>query len=144
MKYLLILACSCALLVACNNSTNKKKSDNAETSAVEASAAQDAQVSPDYAGTYKGVLPAADCPGIKTTLTLNPDKTFTIHSEYLEKNVSFDEKGTYTVEENLLVLNEEGGEQSYYKVEGNHLRMLTGDKQEITGELSEMYVLNKE
>ena len=38
----------------------------------------------------------------------------------------------------------EGGELSYYKVEENHLRKLTMDKQEITGELADHYVLNKE
>ena len=32
-----------------------------------------AETSLDYEGTYKGVLPAADCPGIETTLILNPD-----------------------------------------------------------------------
>ena len=54
------------------------------------------------------------------------------------------EKGTYTLKDNLLTLNEEGGELSYYKVEENHLRKLTMDKQEITGELADHYVLNKE
>ena len=39
---------------------------------------------------------------------------------------------------------EEGGELSYYKVGENHLRKLTMDKQEITGELADHYVLNKE
>lgn len=97
-----------------------------------------------YEGTYKGVFPAADCPGIETTLTLNPDKTFSLHSVYIDRDSSFDEKGTYTLKDNLLTLNEEGGELSYYKVEENHLRKLTMDKQEITGELADHYVLNKE
>ena len=62
----------------------------------------------------------------------------------LDRDSSFDEKGTYTLKDNLLTLNEEGGELSYYKVEENHLRKLTMDKQEITGELADHYVLNKE
>ena len=81
---------------------------------------------------------------LKTTLTLNPDKTFSLHSVYIDRDSSFDEKGTYTLKDNLLTLNEEGGELSYYKVEENHLRKLTMDKQEITGELADHYVLNKE
>ena len=48
------------------------------------------------------------------------------------------------IRDSLLTLNEEGGELSYYKVEENHLRKLTMDKQEITGELADHYVLNKE
>ena len=51
---------------------------------------------------------------------------------------------TNILKDNLLTLNEEGGELSYYKVEENHLRKLTMDKQEITGELADHYVLNKE
>jgi len=43
-----------------------------------------------------------------------------------------------------LTLKEEGEELSYYKVGENHLRKLTMDKQEITGELADHYVLNKE
>ena len=34
-----------------------------------------AEISLDYYGTYKGTLPAADCPGINVTLTLNKNKT---------------------------------------------------------------------
>ena len=96
------------------------------------------------AGTYEGTLPAADCPGIETTLTLNPDKTLTLHSVYIDRDSSFDEKGTYTLEGNILTLKEEGGEISYYKVEENKVRLLNDDKQEITGALAEHYILNKE
>ena len=104
-----------------------------------------AEISLDYEGTYKGVFPAADCPGIETTLTLNADKTFALHQVYIDqKDGTFDEKGTYTVEENLLTLRVEGGETSYYKVEENRLRLLDADKNEITGELAENYILNKE
>ncbi len=75
---------------------------------------------------------------------IKSDKTFSLHSVYIDRDSSFDEKGTYTLKDNLLTLNEEGGELSYYKVEENHLRKLTMDKQEITGELADHYVLNKE
>ena len=30
----------------------------------------------DWAGTYEGVLPCADCPGTKTRLTLNQDGSY--------------------------------------------------------------------
>ena len=53
-------------------------------------------------------------------------------------------KGTYTLEGNILTLKEEGGEISYYKVEENRVRLLTDDKQEITGALADHYILNKE
>ena len=43
-----------------------------------------------------------------------------------------------------LTLKEENGEISYYKVEENRVRLLTDDKQEITGALADHYILNKE
>lgn len=137
MKKIFILVCSCALLAACNNSAKTNKSAGADSTSIEVTDIHNAENSLDYEGTYKGVFPAADCPGIETTLTLNPDKTFSLHSVYIDRDSSFDEKGTYTLKDNLLTLNEEGGELSYYKVEENHLRKLTMDKQEITGELAD-------
>jgi uncharacterized lipoprotein NlpE involved in copper resistance len=34
------------------------------------------RISLDWAGTYEGVLPCADCPGTKTRLTLNQDGSY--------------------------------------------------------------------
>ena len=142
-KKLFMFVCSCALLTACGNS--EKKSGEADAASVEVADMHNAEISLDYEGTYKGVFPAADCPGIETTLTLNADKTFALHQVYIDqKDGTFDEKGTYTVEGDLLTLQVEGGETSYYKVEENRLRLLDADKNEITGELAENYILNKE
>ena len=142
-KKLFMFVCSCALLTACSNS--EKKSGEADKASVEVADMHNAEISLDYEGTYKGVFPAADCPGIETTLTLNPDKTFALHQVYIDqKDGTFDEKGTYTVEGDLLTLQVEGGVTSYYKVEENRLRSLDADKNEITGELAENYILNKE
>lgn len=143
-KNLILLACSCAFLTACNSGVKTNNSE-ANADSIEVSDMHNAEISLDYEGTYKGVFPAADCPGIETTLTLNADKTFALHQVYIDqKDGTFDEKGTYTVEEDLLTLQVEGGETSYYKVEENRLRLLDADKNEITGELAENYILNKE
>lgn len=99
----------------------------------------------DYHGTYKGTLPAADCPGIVTTLSLSADGRYALHMEYLERDVAFDEQGAFEVEGNLLVLTpDDGGQGGCYKVEENRLRMLDGDRKPITGELADHYVLQKE
>ena len=99
----------------------------------------------DYHGTYKGTLPAADCPGIVTTLTLSADGRYALHMEYLERDVAFDEQGVFEVEGNLLVLTpDDGGQGGCYKVEENRLRMLDGDRKQIAGGLADHYVLQKE
>ena len=134
MRKIIILVCSCFLLAACGNSAKTNNSTSADSTATEVVDIHNAETSLDYEGTYKGVFPAADCPGIETTLTLNPDKTFTLHSVYIDRDSSFDEKGTYTLEGNILTLKEEE----------NKVRLLNDDKQEITGALAEHYILSKE
>jgi uncharacterized lipoprotein NlpE involved in copper resistance len=39
----------------------------------------------DWAGTYEGVLPCADCPGIKTRLVLFADGQFELSTQYLDR-----------------------------------------------------------
>ena len=50
----------------------------------------------NFCGTYEGILPAADCEGIRTALTLNNDNTYVLRSEYIgEKDAIFESKGSY-------------------------------------------------
>jgi heat shock protein HslJ/uncharacterized lipoprotein NlpE involved in copper resistance len=39
----------------------------------------------DWAGAYEGVLPCADCPGIKTRLTLGRDGRYELSTQYLDR-----------------------------------------------------------
>ena len=41
--------------------------------------------SKDFAGTFSGTLPCADCPGIDETLELNPDGSFTLTDVYRDR-----------------------------------------------------------
>ena len=143
-KNLLILSATLAL-VACGGNA-PKKTVAAETQATTAAAPDmhTAETSLDYQGTYTGTLPAADCPGIEVRLELKPDGTYTQHLKYIDRDTEFDEKGTYTVKENLLTLTlSDGGQPEYYKVEENRVRRLDAEKQPVTGALAENYVLQK-
>lgn len=52
-----------------------------------------------FAGTFSGTLPCADCPGIDTTLVLNPDGTYDITEAYQDsEGVAAKMDGTWTVE----------------------------------------------
>lgn len=104
-----------------------------------------AENSLDIPGVYKGTLPAADCPGIKTTLVLNKkSQTFSLTSEYIDKNVKFTDKGTYSVKGNILTLTQKDNSTSLYKIGENSLTMLNADGNVNTGELASMYVLTKQ
>jgi heat shock protein HslJ/uncharacterized lipoprotein NlpE involved in copper resistance len=70
----------------------------------------------DWAGTYEGVLPCADCPGAKTRLTLNYDGSYQLvtraqGSQNAEKSVS----GVFTWQPSgkAITLDERGGRQQF-------------------------------
>ncbi len=55
--------------------------------------------------TYTGILPCADCQGIKTKLILNKDKTFLYEQNYLGKSKKpFINSGNYQVKGGTLTL----------------------------------------
>ncbi len=55
------------------------------TPAGPASDAHNSRNALDWAGVYEGVLPCADCPGIKTRLVLHDDGRFELDTQYLER-----------------------------------------------------------
>lgn len=144
MKNKVMILAAAITLVACGGNQQKKAvSEKVKADAVKVDM-HDAESSLDYQGTYTGVFPAADCPGIDMRLTLKKDGTYSLHMKYLDRDSEFDEKGAFTVKENLLTLTpSEGGQPQYYKVEENRLRRLDADKQPVTGPLAENYVLKK-
>lgn len=142
MKKIVLLFFLLALLSGCGGN---KKGGSSKTENNRSDIRTSEIHSTNYCGVYKGTLPAASSPGINTILTLNPDKTFTLHSEYFEeKEGIFDEKGTYTVDNNLLTTKSADGHLSYYKIEKGRLKMLNQNKQEVSGDLAKYYILNKE
>lgn len=141
-KYLCLAVCALCLCACGGNGGN-----SARTNAPAAIAADDghnAENSLDYTGVYEGTIPAADCPGIDVRLELRDDNTFECRYEYLERDTSFEFKGRYRVEKNLLTAVGEKSDTTYYKVEENRLRQLDSEKQPIPGKVGEMYVLTKQ
>ena len=69
--------------------------------------------------TYTGTLPCADCVGIKTTLTLHGDHTYTLSSLYIDRGNPFLEKGTWQQmnKNNMQVYQLKSGTvTSYYQI----------------------------
>jgi len=98
----------------------------------------------DWAGTYRGVLPCADCEGIDTTLTLNSDGRWTSQARYLGKDDKvFSEQGSFTWDERGGSVTLSGTEPARYLVGENRLIRLASDGSRITGALADHYVLTK-
>jgi heat shock protein HslJ len=106
------------------------------------------QNSLDWAGTYKGITPCADCEGIETKVILNTNLTFVIQTKYLGKEDAkvFVEKGNFRWDNTggIILLQGVKGMPSQYKVGENRLIQLDMKGNVISGPLAEKQVLLKE
>ena len=143
MKRMLI-ALAAVALCACGGGARPKAVSGEKAVPSQAADMHTAETSLDYRGVYRGTFPAADCPGIETTLTLGADGAYTLHMKYIDRDSEFDESGKYDVRDNLLTLMPSGGGSAeYYKVEENRLRRLDAEKRPVAGVLADCYVLDK-
>jgi copper homeostasis protein (lipoprotein) len=102
----------------------------------------------DWSGSYEGVLPCADCPGIETEIVLSKDMQFSKKTKYLGKTGETQEvSGTFLWNEagNQVILNIPGGNpaQEFYLVGENKIIMLDIQGNRISGDLANRYVLGK-
>lgn len=110
-----------------------------------ANLAHNSKNSLDWTGTYNGILPCADCEGIKTTVTLENDNIYILTEEYLGKDGKpYVTKGSFSwnKEGNQITLIN-GERNQRYKVGENMLIHLDMNGKQIEGKLAEMYTLNK-
>ena len=97
----------------------------------------------DWAGTYSGVIPGADNPGIFVQITLNWDETYEAVYHYIDRG---DNEYTFT---GIFTWDEEGRTITldnyriapHYKVGEGVLFQLDMEGNVITGEYAEMYRL---
>lgn len=151
MKRKLIVLTVGALTVL-SSCTEKKTTANAtdkdSTSVVDTTATDDNYVDlAAVSGTYEGTLPAADCPGIKTVLTIKADSTYQLQQDYIDKKNSHDEaSGVFKVLDGkvLMLVRPSNSEQTYYKVKDNSSIVMTDSLGvEPEGETAKLYVLKK-
>lgn len=89
--------------------------------------------------TFVGLLPCADCPGIRYQVNLFPDHTFVSRMIYEERNLSLDHHGHWqlTSEGKILVLRGEDRAQEKFAVRDVHtLRKLDVEGHEIESKLN--------
>ena len=149
-KLVLTAAVIAALSVG---SCNSKKTNAPETDQDSLSYAEkDSLDSNDFvldsiAGTYEGTLPAADCPGIKTVLTLNADSTYQYSADYIDRKDGHDEaSGVLQVLDGnvMMLVRPSSGEHTFYKVKDSKSIVMTDSLgNEPEGETAKLYVLTK-
>jgi uncharacterized lipoprotein NlpE involved in copper resistance len=147
----ILLVCTSLFFFSCKKEMKKNevKADSIATAVGDTIATDmhNSQNSLEWQGTYKGILPCADCEGIETEVLLNPDLTFVLEKKYLGKGVQtvFEEKGTFTWNEtgSIISLKDLKGNSNQYKVGENTLTQLDLEGKVILGEKASMYVLKK-
>jgi uncharacterized lipoprotein NlpE involved in copper resistance len=101
----------------------------------------------DWNGTYKGILPCADCEGVETILTFNPDQTYILVTNYLGRNDALEEekRGSFSWNEagSIITLSNIESGPNQYKVGENRIWHLDINGEVITGDLADHYVLTK-
>jgi copper homeostasis protein (lipoprotein) len=111
-----------------------------------ADGAHNSRNSLDWAGSYTGITPCADCEGIRTTVTLQQDGTYTRELIYLGKS------GRPVSDAGPFAWNDAGsgitlapGSESsqQYQVGENRLYHLDRAGNRIAGELADRYMLEK-
>jgi len=142
-----------AFQLGCTKPTDTKmagpeiNSDNLDTGKV-LPGSDNSQTSVDWAGTYFNVLPCASCEGIETWVTLNPDGSFQLKTNYLGLNdareeiftgkFEWDPSGSFVQFKGLI-----GDAPGKYKVGENRIWHLDQDGKQIKGELADRYILHK-
>lgn len=98
----------------------------------------------DWNGTYKGILPCADCKGIKTQIILEKDLRYTKTQQYLGKsNHIFSSKGQFKWNDLGSKIYLDMDKESSYQVGENKLFALDQNGQIISGDLESHYILHK-
>ena len=148
-KLIVLTVGALAVLYSCTEKkTTANATDKDSTSVVDTTATDDNYVDlAAVSGTYEGTLPAADCPGIKTVLTIKADSTYQLQQDYIDKKNGHDEaSGVFKVLDGkrLMLVRPSSGEQTYYKVKDNSSIVMTDSLGvEPEGETAKLYVLKK-
>lgn len=136
-----------AMMVSCNGKNTAQSDANADSTSVADTTASESVDLAAVAGTYEGTLPAADCPGIKTVLTINADSTFQLQQDYIDRKDGHDEaSGVFEVLDGnvLMLVRPSSGEHTFYKVKDNSSVVMTDSLgNEPEGEMAKLYVLTK-
>ncbi|WP_103663678.1 copper resistance protein NlpE [Gracilimonas amylolytica] len=101
----------------------------------------------DWYGSYSGLLPCASCEGIKTTLVLNANGSYSLTLNYLGESEpnTFETQGSFSWNEagNTITLENKEAPNQYYVGE-NYIAKLDMEGNRVTGDLANMYILQKD
>ena len=146
MKHLFIPAFIFATMsvLSCNNATDNQGKSQDSLMAEQPDLAHNSQNSLDWTGVYQDTIPCADCPGILTTIEIKEDKTFKYQAEYLDRDLTLADSGSFewTNDDSAIHLKGETV-ASTYKVGENVLIATDSSGNKLEGPNTHLYNLKK-
>lgn len=158
-KQILAIAITACTLWGCGNSKTSKKLnadsltkdsltvDGVKSDSLKMDLDHSSKNTLDWDGTYKGIVPCADCEGIETSLVLGKELSYTLKTKYLGKSDAkvFEEKGKFSWDKNGQVITLDGIKDApnKYFVGENKIIQLDMNGKQITGEHADLYILKK-
>ena len=149
MKNLLLILTTITFLLACNSSEKPSQETASEAIVQDENHFQyddhNSRDALDWQGMYSGVLPCADCEGIRVTLALQDGKYRMTRTYLVKDSFSRHSEGEFAWSEDgstIMLLNKEDAPVQY-KVGENKLIQLDMVGNPITGSLADHYVLTK-
>jgi heat shock protein HslJ len=147
--YLIVIIIPVVSLLGCTEKNADQKGELSEEKTKEVKEnivdrAHNSMISLDWDGVYLGILPCADCEGIRTALTLNKDMSFKLETIYIGKSEDvFYDSGTFKWSDDGGSIQLNNANNTRYQVGENRLMQLDMDGNRIEGDLSEKYTLRK-
>lgn len=131
------------ITLSCNDTKTESNQIEVKENKEVIATGDNSQNAVDWEGTYKGILPCADCKGIETTLTLMDNESYTISRHYLKNGSSaVAESGVFSWDTSggIITLNKDNQK---FRVGENQLFYLDMEGNRITGDLENHYILKK-
>lgn len=133
------------LVAGCDNLAEQTvNNEPARSAALQIDPEHNARNSLDWAGTYQGMLPCADCEAINTKVTLNTDGSYQLEQVYIGKSADvFTELGIFNWSDMGSTVLLEAEQPIQFFVAENQLFMLDTQGKRIEGDLAARYRLQK-
>ncbi|MCD7932392.1 MAG: copper resistance protein NlpE [Tannerellaceae bacterium] len=130
MKKILLIIIVIPVLIALSAcSHNSRRDVPGEDNKGETAEIHTAENSLDYTGIYKGTIPAAGGESTYTTLRIRKNNTYVLQHRYPDHpDQTFEEKGEYTVQGNILTLTNSRNISHHYQIGKNFLRPLDNNQ----------------
>ncbi|KKO49021.1 hypothetical protein VT06_08510 [Arsukibacterium sp. MJ3] len=134
MRYPLTIVCSVMLLLGCQPAQQPS-----------VALADTSQSALDWPGRYQGVIPCADCPGIKLTLQLSANQQYQL-SRYYQEGAAEPEvsEGQFSWSSDGTKIQLDNTAASQFLVGEKQLLVLNPQGERIDGELAQRYRLAKQ